>query len=334
MERGGEPQGMEQQQRPAGLPPPGVEGGLGAAADAAAGPAAGEGPFRAEDLRRDVLALGGAIGERNLRDPQRVRRLKMARDYVLERLEEAGCPVRLERYEAGGERVENLVAEVPGATHPDEVVLVGAHYDTAKGSPGANDNASGVAALLSFAAALTRPGAQPASTVRLVAFCTEEPPFTRTPEMGSWVHAQRCRERGDRLRAMLSLETLGSYARSHRWPQGPFPFNKAAPVKADFFAVVGNLASRGLVRRCVQAFPQGLGVRCRGAVLPGSLPGVKSSDHWSFWKQGYPAVMVTDTAFLRTRHYHQPTDRPEAVNLPMLARVSGGLYQVVRTLAG
>lgn len=287
-----------------------------------------------EALREDVLALAVDIGERNLRDTLRARRLGLARDYLVQRLEGAGYPVRLHAYDAAGHQVENVEVELRGTTYPEQVLVVGAHYDSAHHSPGANDNGTGVAALLALAE-LFQGGAvaRPSCTVRFVAFATEEQPFTRTPEMGSFAYARRCYERHETVRGMLSLETLGSYAQGHRWPEAPFPLNVVSPLRADFFAVVGNLASHALVRRCVESFPGRPGVRCRGVALPGLLPGVKSSDHWSFWQHGYPAVMLTDTAPLRYRHYHRPSDIIERVDFTTLAAVTTGLVSVVRELA-
>lgn len=137
--------------------------------------------------------LAADIGERNLRDTPRARQLALARDYLVQRLKGAGCPVRLHGYEAGGHRVETVEAELPGTSSPEEMV-VGAHYDSAHGSSGANDNGSGVATLLALAE-LFQGGAmpRPARTVRFVAFATEEQPFTRTPEMDSFAYARRCR---------------------------------------------------------------------------------------------------------------------------------------------
>jgi hypothetical protein len=285
-------------------------------------------------LREDVMALALDIGERNLRDALRARRLELARDYLAQRLEGMGATVRFDGYEAADHQVDNLEVELPGTSPDAGVLVVGAHYDSALHSPGANDNASGVAALLALAAVF-HGGAlpRPTRTVRFVAFCTEEQPFTRTPEMGSFVYARRCRARGDDVRAMLSLETLGSYARGHRWPEGPFPLNLFSPLRADFFAVVGNRASRALVRQCVESFPSQPDVKCKGVALPGLLPGVKSSDHWAFWQHGYPAVMLTDTAPLRYRHYHRSSDEAERVDFETLATVTTGLVSVVRALA-
>ncbi|HMJ11971.1 MAG TPA: M28 family peptidase, partial [Polyangiaceae bacterium] len=171
-----------------------------------------------------------------------------------------------------------------------------------------------------------------ARTVRLVAFCTEEPPFTRTPSMGSWVYAKQCRQQRDAIAGMLSLETIGYYD-APRAIHAPFPLNHVSPWRPDFLAVIGNLRSRALVRDVVRLLRRDGDFRCAPAVLPGVLPGANSSDHWSFWKERYPAVMLTDTAWLRYRHYHRPTDTVEKLNFARLARVTAGVTRAVQALA-
>ena len=147
--------------------------------------------------------------------------------------------------------------------------------------------------------------------------------------MGSWVYARACRHRNDDIVAMLSLETIGCYADRH----APFPLNYAAPWRSDFLAVLGNLKSRELVARVVEAFDEAGEVRCKGAALPGVLPGVRSSDQWSFWKEGYLGVMLTDTAWLRNRHYHRPTDTPEKLDFSRLSLVTLGVEHALHRLA-
>src|SRR5688572_14414921 len=190
--------------------------------------------------------LAGEIGERNLRDTPRRRALEAAREYIASEFAAAGHTVNRHSYVARNEAVENLEIELRGTDRGEEIIVVGAHYDTAANTPGANDNASGVAALLALARGSSGETRR-RRTVRLVAFCTEEPPFTRTPVMGSWVYARACRRRGDAITAMLSLEMLGCYAEGHRAPHAPFPLNYVSPWRADFLAVVGDLSSRELV---------------------------------------------------------------------------------------
>jgi hypothetical protein len=283
-------------------------------------------------LKRDVSVLATEIGERNLRDPARRRALRAAREYIAAELTAAGHRVSRQTYAVGDTSVENLEVELRGTDKAEEIIVVGAHYDTAANTPGANDNASGVAALLAIARH-ARSGIGRRRTVRLVAFCTEEPPFTRTAEMGSWVYARACRRHGDAIAGMLSLETLGYYADSHRPKHAPFLLRHASPWRADFLAVLGNLGSRELVSQVVGAFDEVKKIRCVGAALPGFLPGVRSSDQWSFWKEGYPAIMLTDTAWLRYRHYHRPSDTPDKLDFARLAKVTSSVEHALDRLA-
>jgi hypothetical protein len=151
--------------------------------------------------------------------------------------------------------------------------------------------------------------------------------------MGSWIYARACRRHGDDIVAMLSLETIGYYAESRRARHAPFPLNYLSPWRPDFLAVLGNLRSRELVTQVVGAFEEAGEIRCKGAALPGFLPGVRSSDQWSFWKERYPGVMLTDTAWLRYRHYHRPSDTPEKLDLLRLAHVTAGVAHALDWLA-
>jgi len=279
-------------------------------------------------LEADVEALAGGIGERHVFQPEALAR---AADHVETTLRAAGLDVRREAFVAAGETCANLVAEIRGTARPDEIVVVGAHYDTVRGSPGADDNASGVAALLALARRLA--GRPAARTVRLVAFANEENPFHGTDEMGALVHARAARARGDRITAMLALETLG-YFDARPGSQGyPFPFSVFYPDTADFTAFVSRTEDRALVRRCVAAFRGAVEFPCEGAAPPAAIRGVSWSDHAAFWEAGYPAAMATNTAFFRNERYHRPDDLPESLDLDRLARVVVGLEAVVADLA-
>jgi Zn-dependent M28 family amino/carboxypeptidase len=283
-------------------------------------------------LKRDVSVLATDIGERNLRDPARRHALQAAREYIVTELTAAGHTVNRQAYTVGDTAVENLEIEIRGVGKPDQIIVIGAHYDTAPKTPGANDNASGVAALLAIAQK-GMIGSTSRRTIRLVAFCTEEPPYTRTAVMGSRVYARACRRQNDAIVAMLSLEMLGCYDESRGGKHAPLPLRLAAPWRANFLAVVGNLGSRELVARVVAAFEEDHLLPCKGAALPGVLPGVRSSDHWSFWKEGYRAVMLTDTAWLRYRHYHRPSDTPDKLDFRRLAKAASGVTRALDRLA-
>jgi hypothetical protein len=169
--------------------------------------------------------------------------------------------------------------------------------------------------------------------VRFVFFVNEEPPFFMTSDMGSLRYARRCRDRGERIVAMLSLETMGCFSDEEGSQRYPFPFSLLYPSRGNFIAFVGNLASRRLVRLAVGSFRRHASIPSEGAAAPGWITGIGWSDHWSFWKQGYPAVMVTDTALFRYEHYHTSLDTPDRVQYGQLARVVAGLEKVIVDLA-
>ena len=275
-----------------------------------------------------IVMLAGTIGERNL---LRYQALNAAAGYISQQFQEMGYTVREQIFVVEGKTVKNLEAELPGKSHPKEIILFGAHYDSVIGSPGANDNATGVAALLALArfAKEYRFG----RTLRFVAFVNEEPPYFQGPGMGSRVYARECAQRGDRIAAMVSLETIGYYSDRDGSQSYPFPFSFFYPKTGNFVAFVGNLASRDLVRRIVAGFRKHTRFPSEGVAAPGVIPGISWSDQWPFWEEGYPAVMVTDTAFHRYGQYHTLRDTPEIIDYERLARVIAGLGHVLGELA-
>jgi len=277
------------------------------------------------ELRRDLARLAVEIGERNVLN--RPRQLALAADYVEAEFASAGYTVKRQEYQVAGCNCGNLEVEIPGTSRPKEIVIIGAHYDTEIGTPGANDNSSGVAALLALARRCSM--RKPDRTLRFVAFVNEEPPHFQTEEMGSRVYARRCRQRGENVVAVLSLETIGYYDDASGSQQYPLPVGLLYPSKADFIGFVGNLGSRDLVRQVIAAFRRNEKFPSEGCALPAAVPGVGFSDHWSFWQEGYPAVMVTDTAMFRYAHYHQPEDTIDKVDFERLARVVRGLEKVI-----
>ena len=226
---------------------------------------------------------------------------------------------------------EGDVIEIGGAEPDRGLVVVGAHYDSVDGSPGANDNGTGVAAVLELARILK--DRRPRRSVRLVAFVNEEPPFYYTNAMGSRRYATRLAEAGETNVAMLSLETIGYYSDDPGSQHYPFPLSFFYPDTGNFIGFVGNLRSVALVRQAVKSFRGNASFPCEGLAAPGWLTGVGWSDHWSFWRVGVPAIMVTDTALFRYREYHTPADRTDVVDYERLARVVDGLVHVVVDLA-
>lgn len=220
----------------------------------------------------------------------------------------------------------NVVAEIEG--RGGGIIVVGAHYDSVAGSPGADDNASGVATLLELHRRFR--GETPQKTVRFIAFSNEEPPFFQTPEMGSCVYAAAAAARGEKIDAMINIESVGYYADRQEYPAG---LSAIYPARGDFIAFVANIPSAGLLRRCARAFRSSSPVPVESAALPELVSGVAWSDQWSFWRIGVPAVMITDTAFFRNPHYHTAGDLPDTLDYARLSLVADGLEAAVRALA-
>ncbi len=279
-------------------------------------------------LRRHVRELAVHIGERHL---WRGTSLADSATYLDGVLQDLGYVPERQRFVTRGVEVANVEAELSGSSASEEVIVVGAHYDSVVGTVGANDNASGVAAMLELARLFA--GSRLARTIRFVGFANEEPPFFLTADMGSRRYARRCRTRGDRVVAMLSLETLGCYSDRSGSQSYPFPFGLLYPRTGNFVGFVGNLRSRTLVRSCVRAFRTATRFPSEGVAAPGYLPGIFWSDHWAFWREGYPAAMVTDTALFRSAYYHTSGDTPEKIDFDRMARVVVGLAAVVERLA-
>jgi Zn-dependent M28 family amino/carboxypeptidase len=226
--------------------------------------------------------------------------------------------------------VHNIEAEIVGGARPGEIVIVGAHYDSVVGSPGANDNASGTAAVLALAKRFA--GRKCGRTLRFILFTCEEPPYFQSPSMGSAVYARRCRERNENLTAVISLETIGYFTSEPQTQQYPQPFGLFYPSEGDFIAVIGNVGSRKLVREVIESFRRHAEFPSEGGAVPGEITGVGWSDHWSFWQEGYEAVMITDTAPFRYPHYHTADDTPDKLNYDHMARIVDALEPVIDDL--
>lgn len=284
-------------------------------------------PLHAE-LSADVKRLAGEIGERNL---QHYEELRAAADFIEESLIKAGYHPRRDGYVVEGKICENIEAEIPGTGN--EIVVIGAHYDSVLGSPGANDNGSGVAALLALARRFA--GSRGARTLRFVAFANEEPGYFQTELMGSWVYASRCKARGDRISAMISLETIGYFSdkpHSQKFPIRGLGF--LYPTTGNFVAFVANTSSRKVMQEALKIFRIHAQIPSEGAALPSAVPGVGWSDHWAFWKQGYPAFMITDTAPFRYPHYHARSDTPDKLDYGSMARLVSASEYMIRELVG
>lgn len=279
-------------------------------------------------LERDVTQLAKTIGIRNFLENEN---LNAAADFLEKSLAQMGYEVKRQKYEVQGKAYYNIEAEKRGTKNPDEIIVIGGHYDSVMDCPGANDNATGAAATLELARIFSQKPTD--RTLRFVEFTNEEPPFFWESEMGSLVYATRSYEQNENIVAMLSLETMGYFSDEKKSQKYPFPLGFFYPDRGNFITFIGNLNSGDLVRQTIESFRSHTQFPSEGGAFPDWLPGVGWSDHWSFWQQGYKALMVTDTAPFRYRYYHTAEDTPDKVDFEKLARVVTGLVETISDLA-
>jgi hypothetical protein len=289
-----------------------------------AGPA-GRALFRdvVQHIHDDVLLLSEAIGERNDRSPRALQNLVRAAAAIEDRFRDAGLPVRRRRV---NETAWNIEAVLRGNGSAAETVVVGAHYDTPRGSPGADDNASGVAVLLALAHSLRWRRLD--RTVRLVAFAAEEPPHLGTEWMGSARYLEDLRREGPTVTSMMSLEGIGRFVpESHPWP-----FRLVNVLRSEL-ALVGERRARDILERAKAAFDaadEDLSVAV--VTHPLLFATVRAQSHYAFARQGIPAFMVTDTTPLRSIDYHRSTDTADRLDFERLGSISIAIEHIVADL--
>ncbi len=276
-------------------------------------------------LRQHIKTFS-RIGERNYYETAR---LKRARNYIIKSFKQSGLDVKLNTFKVRDDRLSNIYMVQPGQS--PKSLVIGAHYDTAIDTPGANDNGSGTAALLELIRLHAKKKYK--YTIIWVAFVNEEPPWFQTDLMGSLVFARLLKENNTEVAGMLSLETMGYYTDEEESQHYPWPFSWFYPDKGNFVAFVANRDSKQLVRRVAHLFRNNCKFPSEGVAAPGFITGLGWSDHWSFWQVDYPAIMVTDTAPFRYEHYHKKTDTYEKINFAATARVVQGLSKVITELA-
>jgi Zn-dependent M28 family amino/carboxypeptidase len=283
--------------------------------------------FSSEALRKHVNALSAILPNRNYKNEAS---LQKAEDYIQNEFKKLGYEVRLQDVPADKKVFHNLIVRYGNAQAP-EVVVIGAHYDVAgETNPGADDNASGVASLLEIARLLKEYKPATDLPIELVAYTLEEPPFFRTPFMGSVVHAQDLKQKGTRLKLMISLEMLGYY--SDDWFSQSFPISALYafyPWKGNFISVVASPSEREVTREFKQSMNDASAVSAYSINAPPALVGIDFSDHQSYWQQGWPALMVTDTAFYRNAEYHEAGDTPDRLNYDKMAEVTKGVFNAL-----
>lgn len=279
-------------------------------------------------LERHVTAVASV--PHNVAHPDELER---SAAYIEAYLKSLGLTPQAQTFKTGNTPVRNIEVMLapPGATEKTPTLVIGAHYDSAGIAPGANDNGTGTAAVLELAR-LLKDIELNGKRLRLVLFVNEEPPYDRTPDMGSWRYALALKERGETVAGMISLETLGCFSDEPGTQRYPAPFGLIFPNKANFVALVAMPGSRAFLQDVVGAFRTHTAFPTIGGTAPDQVDGIGWSDHWSFWKQGFPAVMITDTALFRYAHYHKATDTPDKVDYAKLARITLGLEATIRQL--
>ena len=282
-----------------------------------------------ETLKNEVRTFSETIGPRNY---GHLENLDQTKAYLEDTFEKYGYEVTEQNFSTpNGDRYTNLSVEITGRDKPDEIIVVGGHYDSAFNTPGANDNGTGTAATLELSKLLANTA--PKRTLRFIAFTNEEPPFFWTDNMGSLVYAKNAKESNQKIVAMLSMETMGFYSKQPDSQRYLFPLNKLYPTQGNFIAFIGNLGSGYLVRDAIASFRNYAQIPSEGVSLPASIPGVGWSDQWSFWQQGYPGIMVTDTAPYRYPHYHTKNDTLDKIDFDRFAHVVMSLSKVIQDLA-
>jgi Zn-dependent M28 family amino/carboxypeptidase len=274
------------------------------------------------NLEATVRFLSEEIGPRSW---DNLERLNQAADYIEKKLRSFGCAVRRQVFTHENNAYVNVIGEVKGRER-DGILVVGAHYDTVTGTPGADDNASGVAGMLELARLTVRnPLPQ---TVHFAAFSLEEPPVFRTSRMGSAMYAQSLKQEGAKVEGMVSLEMIGYYSDMKGSQLYPLPvFRWFYPDRGNFIGFVGNIRSRAFTLRVKRGFKAHCSLPVESLNTISIIPGVDFSDHRSFWKCGFPAFMITDTAFYRNPYYHAPGDTASTLDYDRMAELVTGLYR-------
>ncbi len=272
-----------------------------------------------DNLYRHIEYLSVKVGDRHL---WKEGSLNKAADYIESVFSSSGYAVWRQIYSCYGQSVSNLIAERTGTDK--EIVIIGAHYDTVPGSPGADDNASAVAGLLELARLHQETSNK--KTLVFSAFVNEEPPSFGSPNMGSMVYAKHLKEHGEPVEVMVSLEMIGYFSKE-KIQAYPLPgMGLVYPKTGDYVGVVGNFHSSKYVSFFKKGIRKYSNIRTKSLTAPEFFGGINLSDNYSFWHHGYKAIMVTDTSFFRNRHYHQLTDTIDTLDFERMAEVVKGLY--------
>ena len=282
-----------------------------------------------ENLKKTVYMLSEEIGSRGYLQADALER---AVNYITSELKHYGYDVLFQPYEFEGRIYKNIYAEIRGKKTPEKILIIGAHYDTVTGTPGADDNASGIAGLLEIARLLHNQIFD--KTIRFVAFTLEEPPFFRSKFMGSYVYARSLKENGEDIEGMICLEMIGYFTDKPKSQFFPLSiFRWMYPDKGNFITLVSNLQSKDFLNRVKHIFKKNTDLPVESISTLSIIPGIDFSDHRSFWEFDYNALMVTDSAFYRNPNYHNIGDIPETLDYESMSKVVSGLKSAIEELA-
>lgn len=281
-----------------------------------------------ENSKEILRYLSVELGERTLREYDS---LQSARAYILDVFSSLGFTPEEQTYTVQGKAVSNIIVEKPGFDESAGTLVVAGHYDTVENTPGADDNATAIAAVLELARIVSK--YQFRRTIRFIAVTLEEPPFFGSEEMGSMVYAKACRERGDTIDLAIVFDMLGFACKKCEQNFPTSEMRKKYPPYGDYLAVVSYPSLVNYVHLWKKIYNSHAKHHIYELVGPASIPGIELSDHSSFKKQGYPALLLTDTAFYRNQNYHMPGDTYETINFNFLAENICNIFVTLRELA-
>lgn len=278
-------------------------------------------------LRKDVDALSKNFHPRNSDNPENLNRCA---DYISTHFKEAGATVEMQEFIVDKITYKNVIARF-GVGKPKKII-VGAHYDSCDDTPGADDNASGVAGLLELARLIGKD--QPDIEIELVAYSLEEPPFFGGPQMGSVFHANSVAAEKEKIIGVIVLEMIGYFSDELGSQDYPAPVMKGYyPTRANYITVVSQWDQSEWIADLKAGMQGTTDLPVYSFRAPASLPGIDYSDHRNYWPHNIPAAMVTNTAFYRNKNYHRPGDTAERLDYHRMGKVVVGVYEAIKVLA-
>jgi len=257
--------------------------------------------------------LSVQLGERTLR---KYKNLNDAKNFIISYLEDFGAEVKEDIYKVNGKEVSNIVAEVRGTENPEKIILLGGHYDTVEDTSGADDNGTAIVALLEIFRIFSKLKLK--KTVRFVAFTLEEPPFFLTDEMGSMHYAKKCKENNEEIELAVIMDMLGYSCKRCIQEYPVMDSRYVYPKHGDFLVAITFSSLSKYAYSWKRTWNGFTNHRMETLVGPASIPGIDLSDHTSFKRNGFPAILLTDTAYYRNKNYHMPTDTYDTINFSFL----------------